>query len=29
VRLGWWFGTERFEREGEFFRATVDDVEWK
>jgi len=24
LRVGWHFGSERFEREGEFFRATVD-----
>lgn len=26
VRVGWYFGTPRFETEGEFFRGTVDDV---
>jgi hypothetical protein len=29
LRVGWWFGTPRFEAEGEFFRATVDDVQWR
>lgn len=24
VRMGWYFGTERFESEGEFFRATIE-----
>jgi hypothetical protein len=26
LRIGWYFGTERFELEGEFFRATIDDA---
>ncbi|MEQ8752203.1 MAG: hypothetical protein RID09_01635 [Coleofasciculus sp. G1-WW12-02] len=26
LRVGWYFGTERFESEGEFFRATIDEV---
>jgi hypothetical protein len=26
LRVGWYFGTERFESEGEFFRATIDDA---
>ncbi|MGB3519634.1 MAG: DUF6544 family protein [Elainellaceae cyanobacterium] len=26
LRVGWYFGTERFEAEGEFFRATIDDA---
>jgi len=26
LRVGWYFGSERFEPEGEFFRATVDDA---
>jgi hypothetical protein len=26
VRIGWYFGTDRFEPNGEFFRATVDDA---
>jgi hypothetical protein len=29
LRVGWYFGTERFELEGEFFRVTVDDAEYK
>lgn len=27
MRAGWWFGTDRYEREGEFFRAQIDQVE--
>ena len=26
LRVGWYFGSERFEPEGEFFRATIDDA---
>ena len=26
LRVGWYFGTERFKSEGEFFRATIDDA---
>ena len=26
LRIGWYFGTERFEAEGEFFRCTIDDA---
>jgi hypothetical protein len=26
LRAGWYFGSERFEPEGEFFRATIDDA---
>ena len=26
MRIGWYFGTERFEAEGEFFRVTIDDA---
>ena len=26
LRIGWYFGTERFETDGEFFRVTVDDT---
>lgn len=26
LRIGWYFGTERFESKGEFFRATIDDA---
>ena len=29
LRAGWFFGTERFESEGEFFRATIDDAEYR
>lgn len=29
LRLGWFYGTDRFTREGEFFRATVDEVEYR
>ena len=29
IRAGWFFGTDRFEREGEFFRATIDSAEYK
>lgn len=29
VRVGWWFGTERFGREGEFFRAEVTGAEFR
>jgi len=29
LRVGWYFGTDRFEREGEFFRATVDDAAYR
>jgi hypothetical protein len=29
LRLGWNFGTERFESEGEFFRATIDDAAYR
>lgn len=28
VRLGWFFGTDRFELEGEFFHATIDAAEF-
>jgi hypothetical protein len=28
LRIGWYFGTPRFESEGEFFRVTVDDAEF-
>lgn len=27
ISAGWWFGEDRFEREGIFFRAVVDDLE--
>jgi hypothetical protein len=26
LRVGWYYGSERFESEGEFFRVTVDDA---
>ena len=26
IRIGWYFGTKRFEPEGEFFRATIDNA---
>lgn len=29
MRVGWHFGTERFESEGEFFRVTIDDAVWR
>ena len=29
IRAGWHFGTERFEGEGEFFRAMVEEAEYK
>lgn len=29
LRIGWWFGTPRFEEEGEFFRCTVDEAEYR
>lgn len=29
VRIGWYFGTDRFEQDGEFFRATVDDAQYR
>ena len=29
VRVGWYFGTPRFETEGEFFRAVVDDAVYR
>ena len=29
IRFGWHFGTERFESEGEFFRATIDDATYR
>jgi hypothetical protein len=27
LRIGWYFGSDRFETEGEFFRCTVDEAE--
>lgn len=29
LRAGWYFGTDRFESEGEFFRVTIDDAEYR
>ena len=29
MRAGWWFGTDRFTDEGEFFRATIDAMEFR
>lgn len=29
LRVGWYIGTDRFEREGEFFRVTVDDAAYR
>jgi hypothetical protein len=29
LRVGWFFGTERFETEGEFFRVTIDDAVYR
>jgi hypothetical protein len=29
LRVGWFFGTDRFESEGEFFRVTVDQAEFR
>lgn len=29
IRAGWFLGTERFETEGEFFRATIDNAAYK
>jgi len=29
LRVGWYFGTPRFEQEGEFFRATIDEVTYR
>lgn len=29
LRIGWYFGSERFEPEGEFFRATIDDAVYR
>jgi hypothetical protein len=29
LRVGWHFGTDRFESEGEFFRATIDTAEFR
>ena len=29
LRVGWYFGTPRFESEGEFFRVTIDDARYR
>lgn len=29
LRLGWYFGTDHFKRNGEFFRVTVDEAEYR
>lgn len=29
LRIGWHFGTDRFEREGEFFRVTIDEARYR
>ena len=29
LRVGWYFGTERFASEGEFFRCTIDHAEYR
>ncbi|MCC7540103.1 MAG: hypothetical protein IT379_28050 [Deltaproteobacteria bacterium] len=29
LRIGWWYGTDRFAGEGEFFRGSVDDVAYR
>ena len=29
LRVGWYFGTNRFEKEGEFFRVTVDNAVYR
>jgi hypothetical protein len=29
IRVGWYFGTERFDSEGEFFRASIDHAEYR
>jgi hypothetical protein len=29
LRIGWYFGSDRFETEGEFFRCTVDEAEYR
>lgn len=28
-RIGWYFGSDRFEREGEFFRCTIDELTYR
>jgi hypothetical protein len=29
LRIGWYFGADRFQSEGEFFRVTIDDAEYR
>jgi hypothetical protein len=29
MRMGWYFGTDRFEREGEFIRIVIDDAHYE
>jgi hypothetical protein len=29
LRIGWHFGTDRFEPEGEFFRCTIDEASFR
>ena len=29
MRIGWYFGSERFASEGEFFRVTIDDASYR
>ncbi len=29
MRAGWYFGTERFEKDGEFFRVTIDSAGYR
>ncbi len=29
LRIGWYFGSERFKAEGEFFRCTIDEAEYR
>jgi hypothetical protein len=29
LRIGWYFGTDRFEADGEFFRVTIDDATYR
>jgi len=29
IRAGWYFGTDRFETDGEFFRATIDQAAFR
>ena len=29
IRAGWYFGTDRFETDGEFFRATIDQAHFR